>query len=562
MEKIIEVKHCRQCNTQFEITDIDLEFYNKISPVFSWIKFFIPSPTLCPDCRQQARLIFRNERFLYKRTCDATGKNMISIYSPDKPYKVFSQEEWWSDKWNPLDYGKNFDFNRPFFEQFNELYKDVPMVSLITDFRNDENSSYTNFAWSNKNCYLIFDSDFNRDCTNITSSTKNENCIDCHSTHDSQICYQTVWAENCFSCFYCTNISDCSECYECESCIWCKNCFWSVNLRNKQYYIFNKGYSKEDYQKEVSRILLNRKMDFNKSLDCAKKFMISKNSENVAWNYIYDSKNIQSSYELYNSEDCKYCFSLHDIKYSQDLTGFWIGWLNKIYFSHIVWIWWSDILFSNIVVNNCKNIFYSNNIYNNSSDLFWCVGLISKQYCILNKQYTKEESQELVPKIISHMKKTWEWWEFFPAYISPFWYNETVAYEYYPLKREDALSSNFNWSDYENPKPEVTKTIPSSKLPNNIQDIPDDILNWAIECEITNKPFRIIKSELDFYKKYNLPIPRKHPDVRHLDRMKLRNPRKLYDRLCDKCSKEIKTTYSPERSEIVYCEECYEKEVY
>jgi hypothetical protein len=67
---------------------------------------------------------------------------------------------------------------------------------------------------------------------------------------------------------------------------------------------------------------------------------------------------------------------------------------------------------------------------------------------------------------------------------------------------------------------------------------------------------------LDFYRKHNLPIPKRHPDQRHLDRMALRNPRKLFDRKCDKCEKDIKTTYSSDRSEIVYCEECYNKEVY
>jgi len=79
----------------------------------------------------------------------------------------------------------------------------------------------------------------------------------------------------------------------------------------------------------------------------------------------------------------------------------------------------------------------------------------------------------------------------------------------------------------------VDKIIPASKLPENIADIPDDILNWAIECEITKKPFRIIKEELAFYRKHNLPIPRRHPDQRHLDRMSLRNPRKLFARICD-----------------------------
>jgi CxxC-x17-CxxC domain-containing protein len=72
----------------------------------------------------------------------------------------------------------------------------------------------------------------------------------------------------------------------------------------------------------------------------------------------------------------------------------------------------------------------------------------------------------------------------------------------------------------------------------------------------------IVKQELDFYRKYNLPIPKRHPDQRHEDRVRLKNPRKLFERKCDKCGKDIKTTYSPSRPEIVYCEECYNKEIY
>ena len=108
----------------------------------------------------------------------------------------------------------------------------------------------------------------------------------------------------------------------------------------------------------------------------------------------------------------------------------------------------------------------------------------------------------------------------------------------------------------------VEKIIPASKLPNDIKNISDDILNWAIQCEITGKPFKIIKPELDFYRKMNLPIPRKHPDQRHKDRMALRNPRKLWKRNCIKCNAEIQTTYAPERKEIVYCEKCYLESVY
>jgi len=110
--------------------------------------------------------------------------------------------------------------------------------------------------------------------------------------------------------------------------------------------------------------------------------------------------------------------------------------------------------------------------------------------------------------------------------------------------------------------PKVSKIIPAEKLPANINNIPDDILNWAIQCENTQKPFKIIPQELKFYRENNIPIPHLHPDERHKERMKLRNHRKLYDRKCNKCEKHIQTTYSPDRLEMVYCEECYLQTVY
>jgi hypothetical protein len=33
-EKIVETKTCKHCNISFEITDKDLEFYEKVSPIF------------------------------------------------------------------------------------------------------------------------------------------------------------------------------------------------------------------------------------------------------------------------------------------------------------------------------------------------------------------------------------------------------------------------------------------------------------------------------------------------------------------------------------------------
>ncbi len=150
-EKIVETKSCQQCQVDFDITDRDLEFYDQISPVFDSQRFQIPTPRNCPECRHRQRLSFRNERKLYKRKCDASGKDIISVYSPDKPYKVYNSEFWWSDQWNPLDYGFDFDITQSFSSQFDRLLKTTPQLGMI--HINSHNSQYTSFTINSQNCY-------------------------------------------------------------------------------------------------------------------------------------------------------------------------------------------------------------------------------------------------------------------------------------------------------------------------------------------------------------------------------------------------------------------------
>ncbi len=608
MEKVIQTKNCKKCNAVFEITDKDLEFYKKVSPKFNWKVYKIPSPTLCPDCRQQRRLAFRNERKLYKRKCDATGKEIISIYSPDKQFKVYNQDYWWSDKWDAMDYWRDFDFNKSFFGQFGELLKEVPKIALNWHITN-ENSEYVNFFVNSKNCYYCFGWWYNENVlystqvANLKYSCDNLMCNKWENYYNCVSCSNSYNIFNSLNLIWCTNVYNS---YHCKGCIDCLFCVW---LNNKQYYILNKKYSKKDflYKKEI---ILKENINYQKKIN---KLIINYNnniiinSEDCTWNYIFNSNKVKQSFDVFDTDKWKF---LHNVvNFSEIYDSYWVWYWELCYdiqsssmniYKIVMWInirEWSN------------NIFYSQDI-SSSSNLFWCVWLKNKQYCILNKQYTKEEYENLVPKIIEHMSKPHpnslvssscphpnplpkgegikgniEWWEFFPAYLSPFWYNETVAQEYFPLTKEEAkgypqgepLQNNnvgctlygcpdnnyiFNWSDYKAPFSKVEKIIPANKLPSNIKDIPDDILNRAIECEESKKPFRIIKQELEFYRKHNLPIPRKHPDIRHKERMKLRNPRKLYDKKCDKCWKDIKSTYVPDRKEIVYCEECYNKEVY
>ena len=108
------------------------------------------------------------------------------------------------------------------------------------------------------------------------------------------------------------------------------------------------------------------------------------------------------------------------------------------------------------------------------------------------------------------------------------------------------------------------ETIPKGKTPNSIEEVDEKILNEVLVCEECNKNFRITKSELSFYKRMHLPLPHKDFECRHRERMSKRNGRELWHRKCMKenCQNEFETSYSPDRPEIVYCEQCYNQEIY
>ncbi len=562
-EKIVEVKVCKHCWVSFDITDKDLEFYNKVSPIFNWVKYNIPSPTLCPDCRQQRIFSFRNERKLYKRKCGATGKDIISVYSPDKPYTVYEQGYRWSDNWDEMKFWQEIDFKENFLLQYEKLEFKMPKRALVK-WTWSENSDYANWVWASKNCYLMFDSTDIENCYYWNRYSFCTNCIDCTGISNCENCYNLVDCVNCFWVQYSQDCLDCSNSSYLFNCKWCSLCFWCVNLSNKKYHIFNKEYSKDDYQKEIDRLIKKwySNIDFFKFSNSFPRINLTIiNSENVLWDKIYNSNNINNSYDIAGSSDISYCSVI--FKNCSDIYDSYVclNNSNHIYNSVIINKRCSNILFCNDCWHECSNLIYCW-VCKTCKDCFLCSWLRDKQYCILNKQYTKEEYEILVPKIIEHMKKTWDWWEFFPSSISTFGYNETVAMEYFPFTKKETINLGFNRSNYEFPFPKVSKIIPANMLPEDISKIPDDILNRAIECEVTKKPFKIISQELEFYKKHNLPIPKRHPDQRHLDRMTLRNPRKLFNRKCDKCRINIKTTYDPLRPEIVYCEECYNKEIY
>lgn len=556
------LKNCTQCKTQFEITDEDLQFYDKISPTFVGKKFQVPPPKLCPDCRQQRRLSFRNVSKLYNRKSDLTGKQIISMHSPNKPYKVYDQSEWWSDKWNALDYGRDFDFSKTLAEQLKDLYQDVPHVSLNNI--NVENSYFTNFALNQKNSYLIFGGGDDEDCMFGKYVVKSKNCVDSYSLFSSELCYEGVASDNCYSCRFFINSRNCSDCLMIEECQSCKNCIGCFGLRQKEYYVFNEYLGKEKYQqfaqqfKNISHAqtdLLNKKLtEIKNKLPHVQSHIYA--SENCSGDGVFNSKNCHFAFDAKECENCKFIYSTPKSTNTYDSTYnapegnefcynicSTVG-LNQSMFTFYVWYG--------------NDIYYSIECHHNKN-LFACVGLRNQEYCILNKKYSKEEYEKLVAKIIEHMQKNGEWGEYFSFELSPFGYNETIAQEYYPLNKEAAEKIGAKWYQEEPSSKYEGKKI---KIPETINQVTEEVLKEILTCDNCNKNYKIIAQELKFYRQMGVPIPLLCFDCRHQRRLQLRNPFKLYTRNCVKCGTAMQTTYSPDLPETIYCESCYLKEVY
>jgi hypothetical protein len=508
---------CKNCQQTFQTTPEDLALYKKLD---------VTKPTHCHDCRQQRRLAWRNERWMYKRKCDFSGKDVISMYPPDSPHKVYDSEIWWSDKWDGTEYGREFDFSRPFFEQFREVQLKVPRAALIN--KKSENSAYTNHASDNKNCYMsgcIFNSE---DCLYSDWILTSRDCIDCsYLVENNELCYETYYAWNSYKAFYCDFIRECSDCWFCSDCFGCKNCFMCWNLRNKEYCIRNEQLTKEEYEKALKTKNIK---------ELRKEYIKAKNSlairpatyevktENSIGDLLFGSKNVYFAFDSINVEDARYVYDAVDVKDSMDI--YHVGWSELIYEAHAV-----------VNANFCRFCHFTYDVSDltycdctqNCKNLFGCSNLVRKEYCILNKQYTREEYEALVPKIIAHMKRTGEWGEFFPINFSPYAYNQSRVMEYYPLTKEQALAKEYKWSDL----PEKSK-----------------------------KTLAPIKQELAFYKKHGLPIPTKHPDERYWDRINQRVPRTLWQRPCPKCKKETWSSIDPDSPANMLCRNCYLEAVY
>ena len=576
----MELKTCQSCTKEFSVTPEDTQFYTKLD---------VPAPTFCAQCRLIRRLTHMNVRALYKRTCDKCTRTFISTFSSDKSYTVYCPQCWWSDAWDPMEYGKPYDFTKPFFVQFKELLETIPQLGLNQMYTSMVNTEYASLASYLKNCYLMFNSDYSEDCAYGTYLEHSKESYDMYMSDECERCYAS---SNLFKCHRVTYSAMCNECVDVHfsyNSVNCSNCFGCVNLRNAKYCIFNKQYTKEEYELELKQLQAHSHaaiVEIQKRVETLmrhepRKYASGLSNMNVTGDYIFNSRNTSLSYEIGGNEDSKYCQFLF-LKPSTDCfdVTMWGENLTRSYECLGVGSQEDMIKFSHDCWAPATNLTYSLEILYPNNNLFGCYGL-------RNKQYTKEEYEELVPKIIEHMHampyvdakgRVYTYGEFFPSELSRFHYNETLAQEYFPLTDSQAVSKGFTWQPTDNK--EHKATIQTQDLPDSIREAKDSVTQEVIACahaqtctEQCTGAFRIIPQELAFYRAMDIPLPRLCPNCRHYGRLARRTPLTTVFREehcgctnathshAQRCTNTFLTAYPTDTPYLLYCESCYNAEI-
>lgn len=540
----VKTMECKQCNQQFKIYAEDKEFL---------ARFEVPEPSYCPDCRAQQRFAFRNERFLYPRECALCKKKVISVFSEDKDYVVYCQDCWYSDKWDARDYGLDYDDSKPFFEQVNEVMHKVPFPALVVEAPTCINSDYVNDAAKIKNCYLTFDVSYVEDSYYGETAWKMKNCMDFLNSFDCEVCYEITYCTKCYNLNYSQYCSGCFDSYFLLDCVGCNNCFGCCNLVNAKHCIWNEQYTEEEYKKKIAELkqkikkpeelekIKNKFSEFSQQFP--KRATRGIKNQNSLGDNINYCKNCFHCFDTNNSENCRYAYKMMSgCKDCMDVT-IW-GEDNELcYNSGGVGMKSYNNICCHYAWQSASDLTYCYFCYKSVKDLLGCVCMRGSQHCILNKQYSEKEYFKLKDKIISELKQQGVYGDFLPALINPFAYNETQAQEYYPLKKEQAEKLGYTWT--------------SSAKATEVKKDKD-----IYACTDCGKSYKLIIQEKKIYQERELAEPKKCSDCRHLDRIKYRNPNKFWERECDKCQCTVQSTYSLDRPEKIYCEQCYQKEIY
>ena len=451
---------------------------------------------------------------------------LISKYPESERIKISSIKDYEDKIDEAIDYWRDYNFNKSGFQNFQELFRSMEH-SCVSHIWKNESCEYSDVAVTSKNAYLsriitlwsenVFYSMLvrinSRNAFNSLFVVDNSEIIYfCKSVHSSYQIFYSKYIKNCSDIWFSTNLT------------WCKHCIGCNNLENVSYYINNKEYSKEEYF-EKKKKLLSDKWDFLNRYKSIENKWKNHNSTNVSGDNIIESQDISNGSFVFNVKTWNNLVFVGSTAGAENWYDFlvWWEWNNDIYGVSNSGGNCSNV-YNSVQISWSTDIYYSQNI-ETCSHLLFCNGLKNKQYCILNKEYSKEEWEVLADKIFTKMEQDGILWEYFPGELNPFYFNDTIAGMLWDFKKEEVIEKWYMWRDEEIKVdiPEWVDIITTDEL-DSYQWYTEN-WEWRINPEILNKVikdskwdyYRIVQMEYDFLVKYELPLPNLH----WIDRMKI-----------------------------------------
>jgi len=292
--------------------------------------------------------------------------------------------------------------SKEFFTELQRIILSQPKFPAV--IINCEACEFCNEVYDSKNLSYCFDTYSTTDSFYLFDSFMCATCGDCDYAVESELCYESVDPYKAFNCEYleyCDNIRDSAYCYRCSG----NNLFGCANLKNKSFCIFNRQLTELEYNNKIKKLkLLPPEKILTVVEDIKRHFpltqTIAQDNENTTYgNYIHFDKNCYLCFDAAHDENCSYLYDSFNCKTSYDLTYVAVG--TELTYQAVD----SATLFNCnfcIHASNCQDSSYLFNC-SNAKNCLGCVGLKNKEYCILNRQFTKEEYEKINNQIIAQL---------------------------------------------------------------------------------------------------------------------------------------------------------------
>lgn len=520
-------------------------------------------PDLHPVFRFMLLGAFWQHWNLYKRTCGKTGKPIISVYPEDCPYPVWHKDEWVKHGDPP---GADVDLRKPFFPQMWGVFTRSPIAHNIGV--GNENCEYTDDLWYSRNCYLCHSGAHCEDLRYCYRNIKTRDSQFCVFTFDCERCTDLINSHSCFQVlhsFHCWQCTDSAFLYDCRN---CTRCMFSSNLRNKQYCFENEQLTKDDFERKVAEWDVRSRTAYDRARQAFQGMMRERawhralfidRSEKSTGNYLDQCKNCQNCYFTTDGmEDCVNVFRASNARDCLDCVSPF-GKTELAYLTACPQDQCYDVKCCNDVIQ-CKWTEYSAHCFQ-CEHCFGCCGLVGKKYCILNKQYSPEDYEDQKGKIVSAMKTSGEYGQFFPGSFAATPYEETLAGFYWPLSREQGETLGFRMGSGEAKR--TPDALDPSMLPDRSDETDMALTKKVFWDDVAKRPFQIQQADIEFSRSLGVPLPSTYYARRLQENFHMIPcSGTLRETACGKCKKKTQTSWPEEYDGRILCEECYLKEVY